>query len=173
MHFFSSQFNYPPLIWMCHNRTYNKLSRLHGRYLHLIYNDKCSSFEELLVKDKSVSIHHKNIHALKIEMFKVYTKTSRKIMQEVFQMKDKGYYFLRNQIDFVIPTVKPVNYVLESIKFLGSKIWESLPNNLKNKELIESFKIDIKEWKPESCPCRLCKTYHLEHRLSISIKKSK
>ena len=59
----------------------------------------------------------------------------------------------------MIPTVKSVNYGLESIMFLGLKIWESLPNNLKNKESIESFKMAIKESKPELCPCRLCKTY--------------
>ena len=66
-------------------------------------------------------------------------------MQKVFQIKDQGHYFLRNQRDFVIPTVKSV--------------WESLPNILKNKESIESFRMAIKEWKPELCPCRLCKTY--------------
>ena len=158
--FFSSPFNYCPLIWMYHNRTYNnKINRLHERRLYLIYDDKCSSFEELLVKDKSVSTHHKNIHALAIEMFKVYTKTSPEIMQEVFQIKDQGHYFLRNQRDFAIPTVKLLNYGLESIRFFGPKIWESLPNNLKNKESTESFKVAIKEWKPESCPCRPCKTY--------------
>ena len=92
-------------------------------------------------------------------MFKVYTKTSPEIMQEVFQIKDRGHYLLRNPRDFVIPTVKSVNYGLESIRFLGPKIWESLPNNLKNKESIESFKMAFKERKPESCPCRLCKTY--------------
>ena len=80
---------------MFDNRTYNnKMNRLPERCLRLIYNDKCSSFEELLVKDKSVSIHHRNIHALAIEMFKVYTKTSPEIMREVFQIKDQGHYFL-------------------------------------------------------------------------------
>ena len=87
-------------------------------------------------------------------MFKVYNKTSPGIMQEVFQIKDQRHCFLKNQIDFVIPNVKSVNYGLESIRFLGIKIWESLPNNLKNKESIA-----IKAWKPKSCPCRLCKTY--------------
>ena len=145
---------------MRHNRTYiNKINRLHERCLRLIYNDKCSSFEEVLVKDKSVSIHHKKIHALAIVMFKVYTKTSPEIMQEVFLIKDPWHYFLRNQRDFVIPTVKSVNYGLESIRFLGPTIWERLLNNLKNKESIESFKMAIKEWKPQSCPCCLCKTY--------------
>ena len=99
-----------------------------------------------------MSIHHENIHALAIEMFKVYTKTYPKIMQEVFQIKDQGGYFLRNQRDFVTPTIKSVNYGLERIRFLGPKIWERLPNYLKNKESIESFKMAIKEWKPKSCP---------------------
>ena len=41
----------------------------------------------------------------------------------------------------------------------GTKIWESLPNNLKNKEPVDSFKTATKKWKPESSLCRLCKTY--------------
>ena len=55
--------------------------------------------------------------------------------------------------------MKSVNYGFKSIRFLGPKIWERIPNNLKNKESIESFKMTIKEWKAESYPCRLCKTY--------------
>ena len=64
-------------------------------------------------------------------MFKVHTKTSPEIMQEVFLIKEQGNYNLRNQTDFVIPQVKSVNYGLKSIRFLGIKIWESLTNNLK------------------------------------------
>ena len=107
-------------------------------------------------KDNSVSIHYKNLQALAIEMFKVHTKTSPEIMQEVFLVKEQGNYNLRNQTDFVIPEVKSVNYGLESIRVLGPKIWESLPNDLKNRESVDSFKTAIKRWKPESCPCRLC-----------------
>ena len=48
----------------------NKINRLHERCLRMIYNDKISNFEELLTKDNSVSIHHSNIHALAIEIYK-------------------------------------------------------------------------------------------------------
>ena len=91
-------------------------------------------------------------------MFKVHSKTSPEIM-EVFLVKEQGNYDLRNQTDFVIPQVKSVNYGLESTQILGSKIWESLPNDFKNKELVGSFKTTIRRWKPESCLCHLCKTY--------------
>ena len=30
---------------------------------------------------------------------------------------------------------------------------------LENKELVDSFKTTIKKWKPDRCPCQICKTY--------------
>ena len=50
--FLNSQFNYCPLIWMCHSReNNNKINRLHKRCIRIIYNDKRSSFNALLEKD--------------------------------------------------------------------------------------------------------------------------
>ena len=47
--FFKSQFNYCSLVWMCHSRTINnKINHLHETCLRVIYNDKISSFKELL-----------------------------------------------------------------------------------------------------------------------------
>ena len=80
-------------------------------------------------------------------------------MQEVFLVKEQGKYNLGNRTDFAVSQVKSVNYGLERIRALGPKIWEKFPNDLKNKESLDSFKTAIKKWKPESCPCRLCKTY--------------
>ena len=89
---------------MCHNRTYNnKIIRLHERCLQLIYNDKRSSFEDLLEKDNSVFICNKNLQALAIEMFKGHIKTSLEIKQKGFLVKEQGDYNLGNKIEFVIP----------------------------------------------------------------------
>ena len=44
--FFIWQFNYCPLIWMCHSHAKNnKTNRLHERCLRIIYNDKVSTFD--------------------------------------------------------------------------------------------------------------------------------
>ena len=57
---------------MFHNLSLkNKINRLHEQCLRIVYNDKHSNFEELLVKDNSVSIHHNNIHTLAIKMTKL------------------------------------------------------------------------------------------------------
>ena len=75
--FFSSHFNYCPVIWMCHSReNNNKIDRLHERCLRIIYNDKRSSFNALSEKGGSVSIHERNIRILAKEMFKVSKKPS-------------------------------------------------------------------------------------------------
>ena len=69
--FIESQFNYCPLVWMFHSRKlHNKINKIHERSLRIVYNDDSSSFEELLSKDNSVSIHHRNIQSLAIEMYK-------------------------------------------------------------------------------------------------------
>ena len=63
--FFNSQFNYCPVIWMCHSLALNnKINGLDERCLRIIYNHKTSTFKELVEKDNSVSIHCRNIQAL-------------------------------------------------------------------------------------------------------------
>ena len=67
--FFRPQFNYCPAVWMFHSPSLNnKINQLRECCLRIIYDDKHSNFEELLVKDNSVSIHHNNIHTLAIEI---------------------------------------------------------------------------------------------------------
>ena len=43
--------------------------------------------------------------------------------------------------------------------YLGPKIWNLISENIEDSENITSFKAKIKFWKPESCPCQLCKVY--------------
>ena len=47
----------------------NKINRLYEKYLRIVYSDKTSSFEELLNKDRSITIHTRNLQALATEMF--------------------------------------------------------------------------------------------------------
>ena len=82
--FFNADFNYCSLIWMLYNcRNSNIMANLHDRCLRLIHNDKSSSYEELLTKDGSVSIHHRNIQALATQLCKS-NGHSPEIFTEIF-----------------------------------------------------------------------------------------
>ena len=95
--FFNAQFNYCPLIWMLHSRqTKNKIKHLHERCLRLIHSDKLPSYEELLEKDWSVSIHHKNFQSLAIEMFQIEHAESPEIVSDFFTQTAQHYKFRQN-----------------------------------------------------------------------------
>ena len=52
--FIESQFGYCPLVWMFHSEGINnKINRIHERVLRITYNNKSSSFQDLLDKDNS------------------------------------------------------------------------------------------------------------------------
>ena len=158
--FFTSQFNYCPLTWMFHSRKLNnKINRLHERCLRLIYSDRGSSYEELLDKDNSEPIRQKNLQKLAIEVFKTYTGMAPQIMNEVFPGNFTLNYNLRRHPEFASRAINTVHYGSESLSFLGPKIWEMLPVDLKNSDSLDSFKSGIKNWRPQECPCRLCKRY--------------
>ena len=54
------------------------------RCLQLIQNDRLSSYEELLEKDGSVSVHHRNIQSLATEMLQIKHGQSREIVNDIF-----------------------------------------------------------------------------------------
>ena len=123
----------------------------------MIYSDKTSNFEELLTKDNSVSIHHSNIHALAIEMYKVANDMSPDIMNEVFKLKNTPHYNLRHTSNI---STDPIHSDYNGIKwasYLGPKIWEQTRAEIKNKDSLDGFKKAIKKWKPTECPCWIFK----------------
>ena len=104
-------------------------------------------------------IHQKNLQKLAIEMFKTYTGMASQIMHEAFPRNYALNYHLRRRPGFSSRAINTVHYGSESLHFLGPKIWEMLPLDLKNPDSLDSFKSGIKNWRPHECPCRLCKRY--------------
>ena len=158
--YFTSQFSYCPLIWISHSRSNNrKINNLHERCLRIIYNEKQSFFNELLNRENSVSIHIRKIQRLAVEMIMFYNGLSPPLMNNIFKLRAEYSYNLRQVSEFSRPMVKSVYHGTESTSYLGPKIWNILPEKLKNIKNLEHFKKEIKTWKPDNCPCRLCKVY--------------
>ena len=157
--FIMSQFSYCPLVWMCHSRTLNnKINKLHEKVLRLVYDDRQSTFEELLNLDKSLTIHQRNLQVLATDLYKVHHGLAPELMNDIFKNRNVKYNFRKNST-FETRNIRSVYYGSESISFIGTKMWELLPSNIKDSENLNIFKLNIKTWKPENCPCRLCKLY--------------
>ena len=155
--FIESQFNYCPLVWMFHSRTIlKKINNLHERALRVVYCDAKSSFQELLDKDKSFSIHERNVQKLAVEMYKVKNDLAPIPVQNLFTkvIPREG---ARQPTDWILPRVRTENYGKETVRYRGPIIWTLIPENIKESKSLVSFKDSISNWKPIGCTCRLCK----------------
>ena len=157
--FIESQFSYCPLIWMFHSRQLNnRINRLHERALRLVYKDSNLTFEELLRKDNSFTIHERNLQKLATEMYKIQHNLSPQFLNIIFPDTTNPYY-IRNKNPFGSHNIKSVFNGTETISFRGPKIWSNVPNDIKESSTLQGFKNKIKLWKPTGCMCRLCKIY--------------
>ena len=59
---------------------------MHERYHRLIYNDKKSSFQNLLGKGKSVSIHKKH-GSFAIKIYKVHCRILQELLNALFPLR--------------------------------------------------------------------------------------
>ena len=46
---------------------------------------------------------------------------------------------LRNRSQFITPNVKTVNHGFETLRYLGPKIWETIPSHLKEIDSLEKL----------------------------------
>ena len=85
--FIISQFSYCPLVWVFHiKQLNNRINNLHEKALRVIYQDRNSSFSEILNLDKSVPIHYRNMKYLLMEIHKIKMGLSPPIMSNIFRL---------------------------------------------------------------------------------------
>ena len=101
------------------------------------------SFDELLIKDKSVSIHQRNLQFLANEIFKVKNGVSTGLTEDIFQFVNKPYDLRNNRI-MLRKRNRTIFYGTESLSSLAPRIWELILQSLKGKTELSQFKSKIK-----------------------------
>ena len=115
---------------MFHSRRLNnRINSIHERTLWITYQDHISTSQELLNKDNSVSLYHRNVQGLATEMFKTHRGLSPDILREIFVPKISLYNFRRNNI-FERRQIHSAYHDTESLTFLDPKIWDLVPLEL-------------------------------------------
>ena len=80
-------------------------------------------------------------------------------MAEVFEIKEPHYNLHSKASHFKRENVKSTHYGIQSVRHLGPKIWNIVPQNIRESNSLNEFKSLIKFWKPDTCSSRLCKNY--------------
>ena len=79
-------------------------------------------------------------------------------MNEIFMERNNNCSLRGNNV-LTRRRVNSVRYGTETVSFLAPKIWNILPQDIKDSESLDIFKRKIIKWIPSECSCRLCKTY--------------
>ena len=78
-------------------------------------------------------------------MYKIKNDLSPLIVIELFEQRNEQHYDLRKNSQYTTHPIRTVHHGSESICFLGPKIWNILPDRLKNANSIGAFKMQIKK----------------------------
>ena len=91
------------------------------------------------------------------EIFKTLNNINLAFVNEIFELK-KTNRAVRNQykLNLEVPIINQVTFGAKSIRYLGPKIWNSLPFHIKSSESLTTFKRIIKNWDTVSCKCPVC-----------------
>ena len=102
---------------MFHGRVLNRIVYVLHIIVYIVWSIELyieTAFQELLKKDHSFTINHRNIQSLAIELYRLKENLSNEIMSSIFPPRFIKYN-LRTQSDFLRNSVKSSNYGLNSI----------------------------------------------------------
>ena len=83
-----------------------------------------STFDALLEKDSSVSIHQRNIQTLATEVFKTKNNLNPSFTKDIFNSVNHSYNTRSQNLSY--PNPKTVSYGLETFGYRANHIWNSL-----------------------------------------------
>ena len=105
-------------------------------------------------------MHQRNLQFLATELYKVLNGLSPDLMKDVFPLNDDSAYSTRNKRIFKSKNVKTVRYGTDSLAYLAPKIWELVPNEMKNLESLQHLKQQSRNGKQQIVLVAFVKTIY-------------
>ena len=96
-----------------------------------------------MIKSNSVSVHQRNLQLLLTEIYKTVNNFNPSVMAEVFVTRDVPYN-LRSSNNLALPRSRTNLYGIDTIRFVGQKVWQTLPREIKESQSLEISKEILK-----------------------------
>ena len=155
--FVVSNFHYCNIVWhFCGTGNTFKIEKINRRALRIIFNDHRSSYSELLDKAAQPNLHTSRIHSIAVETFKSLKELNPPFLHNVFTYQEDNYE-LRNIAQLELPRVRSNKYGINSFRYQGAKIWNSLALESLCAETPKEMKKSLLKKSPSTrCHCQTC-----------------
>ena len=95
---------------------------------------------------------------LMIQLYKIKNELASPIMDSMLNRRNITYNF-RHLQEFQSERKRTVFNGLESLSYRALQLWILLPEEIKQRNTINLFKSDVKQWICKESSCRLCKVF--------------
>ena len=151
--FVMSNFNYCPNVWhFCGKVNNSKLEKMQARALRIIHNDYVSDYDALISQSRTDKMLVTRLKKILIEVFKTLKKSNPPYLHSLYTLKETQYD-MRNGMSVIQPKRNTETYGIQSLTYLGAKLWNDMKfkfDNFEDMEL-EAFKQMLISWKgPDS-----------------------
>ena len=132
-----SNFNYCPLVWhFSTNKSIEKIENIHKCCLRLTLNDCESDYKTALDKSGKESMEIRRIKTLANEKFKTFNESNPNFMKNIFACKTNSRDW---PFDLLVNNRNTEKYGSKSLLALGPKIWKSLPEKIKKRNILQQI----------------------------------
>ena len=121
-------------------KSLNIVESLQKRALRFLYEDYVSSYEELLQKAGKQTMKVNRLRSLCIEIYKLINNINPTYMNEIFKLRKISRAVRSNyKLNLDVPTINQVSFGGKSLRYNGSKIWNSLSFHVKSSKNLEAY----------------------------------
>ena len=145
--FILPRFNYCSETWnFCGKSAADKLERLNERAIRFVFKDKSTSYSELLSALGLSSLKQQRLIKITLSILNaVQNSLAPKSIQDLIVHRKNVSYNLRGDYILSLPKPKSTTYGLNSVRYIGPKLWNSIPNMFRNITNFKSFKRSISQ----------------------------
>ena len=157
-----SQFNYSSIVWHFSGLSdIHKMEKVNERCIRFIYNDYDTNYFDLLHENNLTTLFGKRTRAMCCETYKTINGLNALYMKDIFDERPSKYPS-RNKNDLYIPKTNQITHGYKSYRTQGPKMWNWLPNDIKEIESYETFCAKLKDIAMPFCSCQTCLTKQMQ-----------
>ena len=144
--FIAQHFNCCAESWhFCSNHLTGKLENLNERELCFVYQDKISTYETPVVKNGCSPLANQRLAKMLNTVFgTIKNGNVPTSISELLTARNSNYN-LRGDAILKLPKVNSTKYGIKSWRYQAARLWNTIPNNLRNIDSYRSFKRGLKE----------------------------
>ena len=166
--FISSNFNYCDIVWyFCSNRSTYKIEKVNKNALRVTLHNYTSSYSDMLEVVKRPTLYISRIKYIAIEALKSVEGLNPKYMRSLFSFSTTPNSTPGGS-KLVQPKVNTISFGINNFTYQGSKIWNNLPQCVKDSTCLIACKDLIVQWEGPTCKCGfwscvICQRYKRHH----------